>query len=148
MVKFLSVFTLFVVLPMSALAHANDTEDAYQYRSGGFHIIKTWFMPIGATVKGKIPFDQASVQQSADAIAALAPLMSKGFEHDQIAVGSEALPEIWQDKEAFDETMSAFVKAAQALAVSAQSAKGTEDIKADFIAVAKTCKGCHKKFRK
>lgn len=133
----------------SALAHSDDApgSDAFAYRSGGFHMIKTWFVPMGGAVKGKIPYDAESFAESARNVAALASMMPAGFEDSTLHPSSEALPVIWENKADFDEKMQAFISASQTLASTASAASEVSQVKGAFIDVAKTCKGCHKAYR-
>ena len=135
-----------VVLMGSTLATATDIEDAIEYRQGVYNTIKWNFGPMAAMVKGKIDFDAAEFSRRADVVAVLAKLPREGFIDGSDVGDTDAKPEIWENKDKFNEGMDALAKNAAALADAAKS--GDMDvIKPAFGTLGKTCKGCHDDFR-
>jgi len=125
----------------SVQLHADDVK----YRKASFQMIKYHFAPLGAMVKGKVPFDAATAKANADALVKLSHFPINGFKEKSITEKSRALPEIWNDWAGFEGGMSKFQAEAKTLSDSTGS---LAQMKPAFIATAKTCKGCHKNYRK
>ena len=130
----------------SHVASATDVEDAIEYRQGVFKTIKWNFGPMAGMVKGKIDFDAAEFSRRADLVAVLAKMPGEGFIEGSDIGDTDAKPEIWQNKDKFDEGMNALAKNAAALADAAKSGD-MNVIKPAFGELGKTCKGCHDNFR-
>lgn len=147
---FVSAATLCVVIAASSMAFAADEKaqkNAAKYRQSTFSMVKHHFGTLGAMMKGKIEFNAETFAKNAEAVAALSQLAPTGFEVEGLAGKTDAKKAIWEDKAAFDGTMSDFQTAAAALAEAAKT--GDEGkMKAAFGPVAKSCKGCHSDYRK
>ena len=125
-------------------------DEVAEYRQAVFNIVGWNFKPIGAMVKGEVPFDAAAVARHADYIAMLSQAAPEGFAKGsgpEAVKHTEAKPEIWTKPDEFDAKMKNFQQEAAALAT---AAKGGDEvaIKAQFAKTAETCKACHKEFRK
>jgi len=138
----LSLYILLAAISMgiSTQLHADDVK----YRKASFQMIKYHFAPLGAMIKGKIPFDAATAKANADAVAKLSHFPLNGFKEKTITEKSTALPKIWDEWEKFEGGMSKFQAAAKNLSENTGSVK---EMKPAFFAVAKNCKGCHKNYR-
>lgn len=134
------------ILMGSQLASATEVEDAIEYRQGVFKTIKWNFGPMAGMVKGKIDFDAAEFSRRADLVAVLAKMPGEGFIDGSDMGDTDAKPEIWQNKDKFDEGMNALAKNAATLADAAKSGD-MNVIKPAFGELGKTCKGCHDNFR-
>lgn len=151
-VKFISTAAIAVAVSAGTLAfaasHASTKaqEGAAEYRQSTFKMVRHHFGALGDMMKGKVEFDAEVFAANANALAALGTLAPNGFMVEGVAEGSEAKAEIWEDKAAFDEKMSAFTTTTAALAEAAKT--GDEGaMKKAFGPAAKTCKGCHSEFR-
>jgi cytochrome c556 len=125
-------------------------EDVVQYRQSVYTIIGWNFKPIGAMVKGEVPFDAAAVARHAQYIEMMSKAAPEGFSKGtgpDVVKKTEAKPEIWTKATEFDSKMKDFQQAAAKLT---EVAKGGDEkaIKAQFGKTAETCKACHKEFRK
>jgi cytochrome c556 len=125
-------------------------EDVVEYRQSVYTIIGWNFKPIGAMVKGEVPFDAAAVARHAQYIEMMSKAAPEGFSKDtgpDVVKDTEAKPEIWTKATEFDSKMKDFQQAAAKLT---EVAKGGDEkaIKAQFGKTAETCKACHKEFRK
>lgn len=133
-------------------ASASDPkpEDAAKYRQSVYTIIGWNFKPIGAMVKGEIPFDAAAVARHAQYVELMSKAALEGFPKGSgpdAVKHTEAKPEIWTNWDKFETAMSNFEEEAAKLTEAAKS--GDEGaIKAQFGKTAETCKACHKEFRK
>ncbi|BFM05487.1 c-type cytochrome [Halioxenophilus aromaticivorans] len=130
-----------------ATAHTDEKDPVkaqIQYRKAVFSLVGAHMGKMGAVMKGEAKYNAETISQSANVLAALAPVASQGFEIESLGHGSEAKAAIWKDKKAFDEKMADFVAATAKLAASAGTEKG---FKSNFGAVGKTCKGCHDDFK-
>ncbi len=125
-------------------------QDVVEYRKSVYTISGWNFKPIGAMVKGEIPFDAAAVARHAQYIEMMSKAAPEGFAKGtgpDVVKDTEAKPEIWSNPAKFETAMSSFQKEAAGLA---EVAKGGDEkaIKAQFGKTAETCKACHKEFRK
>ena len=125
-------------------------EDVVQYRQSVYTIIGWNFKPIGAMVKGEVPFDAAAVARHAQYIEMMSKAAPEGFPKGtgpDVVKNTEAKPEIWTKSAEFNNKMDSFQQQAVKLA---EVAKGSNEkaIKAQFGKTAETCKACHDEFRK
>ena len=142
------------ILGLSFLAVANAAdpkpEDAVQYRQSVYTIIGWNFKPIGAMIKGEIPFDAAAVARHAQYVELMSKAALEGFPKGSgpdAVKDTEAKAEIWTNADKFETAMNNFQQEATKLA---KVAKGGDEaaIKAQFGKTAETCKACHDEFRK
>jgi cytochrome c556 len=136
-------------LPVASAADSKP-EDAVKYRQSVYTIIGWNFKPIGAMVKGEVPFDAAAVARHAQYVEMMSKAAPEGFPKGSgpdAVKDTEAKPEIWTNWGKFETKMNDFQQEAAHLAEVAKT--GDEKaIKAQFGKTAETCKACHKEFRK
>lgn len=141
------------LIGLSSLTAANAAdpkpEDAAKYRQSVYTIIGWNFKPIGAMVKGEVPFDAAAVARHAQYVELMSKATLEGFPEGSgpdAVKNTEALPEIWTNWDKFETAMNDFQREAAKLN---EVAKGGDEaaIKAQFGKTAETCKACHKEFR-
>ncbi|HEY5790321.1 MAG TPA: cytochrome c [Gammaproteobacteria bacterium] len=140
-------------LATSAVAYAQSMkpEDAITARRAVMRVIALNFEPIGAMIKGDIPFDAAVAKTNAARMASVSqmPLQAyfpEGSDSNAGEVKTRALPEIWLATEEFAEQMEAMRHALEKLAEVAQGGDQGA-IKAQVGEVGKVCKSCHDDFR-
>ncbi|MFZ1643859.1 MAG: cytochrome c [Candidatus Contendobacter sp.] len=142
------------ILGMGVLTAANAAdakpEDAVKYRQSVYTIIGWNFKPIGAMMKGEIPFDAAAVARHAQYVEMMSKAAPEGFSKGtgpDVVKDTEAKPEIWTKWSEFETKMTNFQQEATKLV---EVARGGDEkaIKAQFGKTAETCKACHKEFRK
>jgi cytochrome c556 len=133
----------------AASAAGPKPEDAAKYRQSVYTIIGWNFKPIGAMVKGEVPFDAAAVTRHAQYVELMSQAALEGFPKGSgpdAVKNTEAKSEIWTDWDEFKIKMNDFQQEAAKLS---EVAKGGDEsaIKAQFGKTAETCKACHKEFR-
>ena len=142
------------ILGLSVLTGANAADpkpqDAAKYRQSVYTIIGWNFKPIGAMIKGEIPFDAAAVARHAQYVELMSKAALEGFPKGSgpdAVKNTEAKAEIWTNWSQFETAMSNFQQESGKLA---EVAKGGDQaaIKAQFGKTAETCKACHKEFKK
>lgn len=142
------------ILSLSLLTAASAAdpkpEDAVRYRQSVYTVIGWHFKPIGAMVKGDVPFDAAAVARHAQYVEMMSKAAPEGFQKGSgpdAVKNTEAKPEIWTKWSEFETKMNDFQQESAKLA---EVAKGGDEkaIKAQFGKTAETCKSCHKEFRK
>jgi len=125
-------------------------EDVVDYRQSVFNIIGWNFKPIGAMVKGEVPFDATAVARHAQYVDLMSKAalesFSKGSGPDAVE-DTEAKAEIWTNWDKFGTAMKNFQQESAKLAEVAKAGDEAA-IKAQFGKTAETCKACHKEFRK
>jgi cytochrome c556 len=132
-----------------ASAAGPKPEDAAKYRQSVYTIIGWNFKPIGAMVKGEVPFDAAAVTRHAEYVELMSKAALEGFPEGSgpdAVKNTESKPEIWTNWDKFETAMTDFQQEAAKLT---EAAKGGDEaaIKAQFGKTAETCKACHKEFR-
>ena len=125
-------------------------QDVVDYRKAVYTVVGWNFKPIGAMVKGEIPFDAAAVARHAQYVALMSQAAPEGFAKGSgpdAVKDTDAKPEIWTNSAKFETAMTDFQREAAKLA---EVAKGGDEgaIKAQFGKTAETCKACHKEFKK
>ncbi len=122
-------------------------EDAVEYRQSVYTLIKWNFAPIGAMVKGQVPYDAAAVARHAAFLETLSKMPLEGFTPGSDVGDTKAKPEIWKNRQEFEKLMGDFQEQVNKLNQVAGSGSQTA-VKEQFGATAKSCKNCHDKFRK
>lgn len=101
--------------------------------------------PIGAMLKGEMPFDNAKAQEALKAYVATAKDYDKHFPAGSTTGGdTTAAPKIWEDMAGFKAGLAKW----SAEATAAQAAvKDEASFKAEFGKVLGNCKACHDNYR-
>ena len=139
-----------IFLPAVAHIPTTNRKKAPKSRQSVYTIIKWNFSPIGAMMKGEIPFDAAAVSRHAQYVEMMSKAALDGFpagSGPDAVKDTEAKADIWTNWSQFENAMMEFQKEATQLA---EVAKGGDPgaIRVQFGKTAETCKACHKKFRK
>ncbi|MFM1891859.1 MAG: hypothetical protein RLZ44_936 [Pseudomonadota bacterium] len=132
----------------TAVAEDDPTSRAIKYRQSVMTLVGANFKPMGAMLKGELPYDQAAFARHAADLAAVASVdILRGFPDDSEGDGSDAKGEIWLSWDDFRQKMEQFQ--AEAGKLGEVAAGGDRDaIQAQFGATGKTCKACHDDFKK
>ncbi len=120
--------------------------DAVTDRQAAMKEAKQNFKPLVGMVKGKVPFDAATVKKNAMAIAAALEKAKKLFPEgsEKGEKDSRAKPEIWMMKDEFNAAFDKSIRLARAI----EGAGDVNALKGAVMALGGDgCKACHKKFR-
>lgn len=128
-------------------AAENKATDAIEYRQAAFEVLAWNFGPMGAMVKGKIPFEAKTFAERAAKVAFLSNLPIEGFIPGSEQGDTEAKPIIWQEWDDFKAKMGQLQEESTQLAEVAKTATQIEEVANQFGETAKVCKGCHEKYR-
>jgi cytochrome c556 len=132
---------------MTFAKEENSAVDAIEYRQAAFEVLVWNFAPMGAMVKGKIPFDAKTFAERAANVAFLSKMPLEGFIPGSDKGETEAKPEIWQNWDDFKAKMDNLQKETAKLAEVAKTATKVEEVAEQFGETGKVCKGCHDKYR-
>lgn len=119
-----------------------DGAAEYKYREGVMEAIEGHMGAITAIVRTKV--HQQDLALHTKSLAELAKLVPSIFPEGSKVGKTEALPEIWQDPDAFKIAVDGFIEAAAALH---QVVEDDTDVRSAFRNVAQSCKNCHDDFR-
>jgi len=121
---------------------------AIDYRNSIMSILKWNMGPMGAMVKGEVPYDEAAFARHAADLNAAAHLdLLSGFpEGSDQGDDTGARIDIWLDWEGFRNKHESFKTATAELAETAKTGD-LNAIKGKFGAVGKGCKSCHDAFK-
>ncbi len=122
-------------------------ENVIHYRQSVMDMIGWNFAPLGAMVKGKIPFDAKDFALHAQRLEFLGPQVLEGFSKgSDKGAETDAKAEIWTSFDDFQAKLSDFIDESKALN---EAAKGGDEakMKEQFKKTAGTCKACHDKYR-
>ena len=111
-------------------------------------MIAQHFKRMGAAVQGKVPYDKQSFAKNAEVVKMLATLPWEATLVPGTDKGDTTLsPAVFSKKDDFLKAAQSFQDGSAKLA---ETSRGDDfnAIKAQFGAVAQSCKGCHKPFRK
>jgi cytochrome c556 len=115
-------------------------------RQSAMTLIAKYFGPLGGMAQGKVPYNASVVQRNAGYLNVLKEMPWDGFHESTKGEKSAALPAIWEKPGEVKEAIERFQGEVSKLA--AVSKSGDEAaVKAQIGATAKSCGGCHEKFR-
>lgn len=137
---FLAAGILSVALAPTSYA----AEQEIKYRKGIMKAVGGTMGSLAAVLKQQAPKEHA--RPLALTMRNLASIVPEIFPSSSDFGETAALPAIWEKPAEFKAALNAFVLAAAILPDAAS--KGGEDYKIAFVALGKSCKGCHEKFRK
>jgi cytochrome c556 len=130
---------------LPAAAQFQKPEDAVKYRQSAMFIMAQHFGRLGAMVNGRVPFDAAAAQASADVAVAMSRLPFAGFVEGTAGTQKGgASAKIWSERAKFDEGAR---KMQEEMAKVGAGARNLDSLKAAFGATGQTCKACHDDFR-
>ncbi len=132
----------------TAYAQFAKPEDAIEYRQSVMIILAHHFVRIAAVVQGKTPFDAKAVEKDASLVDTMSKLsweafMTPGSEKGKTDLKASAFT---KDKAGFKADADALMAQTAKLVQAAAGGK-LDAVKAQFGAVAKTCKACHGQYR-
>ncbi len=147
--SFKAVICGVVLVAMGGVAFAgfSSSEEAIGYRRAVMTVIGQHFGRIAAVVKGQSTYEKNDVEKNAMVIKTMAELaweavMFPGSDQGDTTLKASAI----QDKEKFMAVARQFESATQKLAETAKNGD-LGALKAQFGAVAGTCKTCHSTYR-
>lgn len=119
---------------------------AYEFRHAVMELVARKNGVLGGMARGEVPDDQALFTKSATDLAALASMVTEGFQTPGIVAQSRSLPDIWTNMGDFTQKAADFQNAANAVAQAAQSGDfaGAKQLAGN---VGPTCGGCHRPYR-
>lgn len=132
---------------VQVVAHLDDKEPMQSYRQSYFTLVAMNFGPIGAMVKGEMPWDDAQLKVFANDLGALGNMdVSRAFAPGTDKGTTRAKPEIWQNQDDFKAKLNTMREALAGLQVAAGS--GDKKIVAEAVGAAgKACKACHDDYK-
>ena len=150
MKKLVRILTCLVFVTLAfggAYAQFAKPEDAIRYRKSVMFLIAQHFGRMGAVVKGKAPYEQKAFTQNAMVVESLSKLpwqatMMPGTDKGDTTLNAS----VFAQQTEFKATAASF-EAGTAKLLSVSQSGDLNAIKAQFVEVAKSCKGCHDQFR-
>jgi cytochrome c556 len=135
---------------MAAAQDQKALERAIEARQGAMNIHSWEAGPLFAMAKGDMPYDAATAEAHAAALAALlnydeTRLFPAGSSNAEMPDKTRALPAIWEKPDEFHQDFEDLRSAVQALA--GQAGQGQEALVAAMGPVGKACGDCHETFR-
>jgi cytochrome c556 len=146
--KIIAVLVIFGILIGAAWAQFSKPEKAVKYRQSVMFVIGQHFGRLGAMVKGNQPYDQKSFASNTAVIETLAGLPWEAFLVPGSDQGKTTMKSsVLKDPDGLKSLSQQFQIEVGKLSA---AAKGNDfnAIKAQFGAVAQSCKSCHRKTRK
>jgi cytochrome c556 len=129
---------------LAALAETTP-ENAYEYRQAVMTSLRGHIGAASKIVRGQVDNDGFLVKH-AQGLANGASELGHIFQEGSNVEGSEALPVIWEDEDAFAAAIEK-VQTATAAFVEIAASGDKEAIGAGFREVGMSCRGCHDNFR-
>jgi cytochrome c556 len=129
-------------------AAPNPAKQAIDNRKAVFTLIGNNFRPIGEILRGNASYESLDVRKYAGRVSFLTTLVWEAFPDVSKTGETQAKPEIWSDRAAFDKRVKDFQEHALALQQLVGQGGGNNDaFKTAARAVAQDCKGCHDNYR-
>jgi cytochrome c556 len=158
-IKLLTALSLLTATTWGALSYAHSehftkntrsAEPSYDFRTATMSIYKWYLSPMGAMVKGKIPFNAKAFAEYAEGLEAISKIeLLEGFPKESgedHVDDSDAKEGIWANWNDFKHKYETLQTEAKNL-VTAAKAGNEKAIKAQFKKTAATCGSCHKKYK-
>lgn len=124
---------------------------ATEYRQGLMHVIAYKAGRVRGMADGNIPVNEAEFVKAASDLAAAAGMLDEAFPEGSDSVSlagvSNALPDIWNDFDAFAERRSALQSATRTVAAQALSGGFAAAQAAASEQIGPACGGCHRTYR-
>ncbi|MEH6471473.1 MAG: cytochrome c [Halopseudomonas sp.] len=138
-----------IAAPIMA-ATMSPMEKAVKARQGYMQVSAFNIGILAAMIKGKAPYDAAQAEAAANNLKLASMMNNKamwipGTGNDNPDLKTKALPKIWQADSKIGEKAQAFGRATEGLVEVA--GQGLDTMKPKFVALGKSCKGCHKSYR-
>ncbi|MEK6242935.1 MAG: cytochrome c [Pseudomonadota bacterium] len=139
------VLALGVGIAASAMAQVKPDVLVAQ-RQAAMKLQGKYFGPIGAMMKGAVPYNADIVARNATFLENLSRMAWDGFDPSTSGEKSKAKPEIYKDMAKFRAAADTFEAEASKLGAVAR-ARDEAGVRATFGGVAKACGSCHDAFR-
>lgn len=142
-----AITTLTMTVSIAAIAH-EGAQGIVKERMDGMKAIGQQVKIMVPMMKGTLPYDPATVEESAGIIETHAgEQFTKLFPDGSHEKPSEARPDIWEDWSKFTDLASQLERSAAELKTVAANNGSEGDFKGALGNVLKTCKSCHRDFR-
>jgi len=136
-----------LLVALQAAAHYDDEQPMQAYRQSWFALLAMNFGPIGAMVKGEMPWDDAKLKVFASDMAALTSMdVARGFAPGSEKGTTRAKPGIWEHPDDFKAKLTDLQTAVAGLKTAADSAD-RQAVAAAVGATGKACKACHDEYK-
>ncbi len=136
-----------LALAFAATTQAQDAAKVIKYRQSAHYLLGWNIGPIGAMVKGEIPFDPEAAKMRALRLSQVAPMIAEGYPPgSQTGAPTKARPEIWENMDDFQQKAADMAAATRQLVVATE----TGDLKQVGTAlgtVGGACKACHDRYK-
>ncbi len=131
-----------------AVSHFDDKQPMQSYRQSFFTLVAMNFGPMGAMVKGDMPWDDAAMKNYADNLDTLMELdLLRGFAAGTDKGTTRAKPEIWENMDDFKQKFADLRKAADELDDVVEDGGDRKAIAAAMGNAGKACKACHDEYK-
>lgn len=135
------------LLASGTVAAQVKPEQVIKFRQSVYTVIGWHVRPLGAMIKGQMPYDQALFAKNAEIIATMSKIAPEGFIAGSDKGNTKAKPEIWSDAAGFKKVMDNFQAEAAKLTEVAKTAASVDQVRGQFSALSKACSACHDNYR-
>lgn len=122
-------------------------EDVIKFRKSVYTVVGWHVRPLGAMVKGQMPYDQALFAKNAEIVATMSKIAPDAFMAGSDKGDTKVKPEVWSDAAGFKKVMDNFQAEAAKLAEVAKTATSVDQVRGQFGALGKACAACHDNYR-
>jgi cytochrome c556 len=130
-----------------AQGQAIPAEKYLKYRKGVYQVIAWNIAPLSAMAQDKQPYDATVFADRAERVSLMTPMLAESYAPEsRHADGSKLKPEMWSNREDFDEKLRTLVARSETLAKTAAGGDAAAS-KTAFFDMAQACKACHDKYR-
>ena len=146
LVTCLVVATATLAFTATASAQFTKPEDAIKYRKSALFVMGQHFGRVAAMANGKAPFDPKAAADNAVVAESMSKLPWVAFGEGTDMGDTKAKPEIWKEKDKFNEKADKMQAEMAKLAVVAKTGN-LESIKTAVNATGGACKSCHDDYK-
>jgi cytochrome c556 len=145
--KVIAIIIFITVATTAVYATFNKAEDAIRYRQAAMTLIGQHFGSMGQVVKGKQPYDKATFAEEAAILEMLSKIPWDAFLYPESDSGKTKLKSnALKNKNDFMQAARMLEDESSKLATDAKTGDFNA-VRAQFGAIAKTCKDCHGEFK-
>lgn len=134
-------------LGLAKSVEAQDAAKVIKYRQSAHFLLGWNIAPLGAMVKGEIPFDAEAAKMRANRLEQLAPMIAEGYPPGS-ATGAptKARPEIWDNLDDFRQKAADLEAATARLSVATATGEAKQ-LGPALGEVGNACKACHDRYK-
>lgn len=140
------VVAIGLVASSAARSDPNRIDRIVELRRAAMLVQAGTLPALAAMATGKVPYDPKRAQVLADRAVVLAQIFSETFpEESRSATNTHTRPEVWSERDTFNQLMTEYIDKSTAVAVAAKNST-VDSLRPAVINVGRVCRSCHERY--